>query len=445
MPSRVTSTYLGIARFILPLSLTSLLITLSHSIVNAGVARTSDPEVALAAYALAKSLVMLIENPMFMVRQTVASLVKDLPSFIRVRRYIYSMAAGITLILAILGFSPLGYYVLTNIMGASDSLAKQSHLALMVLFLLPISTVCRNLYHGVAIIARQTLLVPLSTTVRLIIMSSVVFILALATDIPGALVASISFVGAFFGEAFIMRWKAKPLLHNPTIFSRVSISEELTNPVISRFFLPLMVTTLVATAFGPLVNTGLTRTASPEITLAAYSVGLGLAQLVLAPLGMLHQSTLAFTSVDQPESYKTTKIFTVGFVLLSMVVLAIFSFTPIGSWILLGLIGVSPQVAEHALMVMGVLTLQPIFIGWREYLWGILMQQNLTGIIGKAKAVNLVVVVGTLVSLLAFPSVHPAAAGGASLVVGELADCIFMQIYYRRTNVYRQTQQSLHV
>ncbi len=432
METNKAPTYLSIAQFVLPLSLTNLIITLSHSVVNAGVARTPDPEIALAAYALAKSLVMLIENPMFMVRQTVASLVKDVSSFLQVKRFVYVMAGFITFFLAILGFTPLGFIVLTNIMGASDELARQSHLALAVLFLLPITTVSRNVYHGVAIIARQTIMVPLSTAIRLIMMTSIIFGLALYTELPGAVSASLAFVGAFFGEALIMRWRAKPLLQDPTVFRRTRTGKELTTKQISRFFLPLMVTTFVSTAFGPLINTGLARTVSPEVTLAAYSVGLGIAQLILAPLGMLHQCTLSFTASNQPQSYRITKIFTGGFALCATILLAVVSFSPVGPWILAHPMGLTPQVAEQALMVMRILTLKPFFTAWREYLWGILMQQKLTDIIGKAKAVNLVIVIGSLVSLLAL-NLSPAAAGALALVMGELADCIFIQLHYRRT------------
>ncbi len=436
-------TYRQIAGFFLPLSLTSLIITLSHSVVNAGVARTPEPELALAAYALARSLVMLIENPMFMVRQTAASLVRDLESFERVRRFVYALSAIITGILGIMAFTQVGYWILTDAMGASHDIAHQAHAALMVLFLLPVFTVSRNLYHGVAIVARQTLLVPLSTMVRLVVMSSVVFGLARFTALPGAVSASFAFTSAFLVESAVMRWKAKPLLRLRNRFPKTSEQPAVTYPDISRFFFPLVITTFVATSFGPLINTGLARAEGPEIALAAYSVGHGLAMMILAPIGMLHQCTLTFTKVSLPETFRITKRFTAAFSVLASVLLALISFSPMGPWVLTHLMGVTPAVRDAALPVMQVMSMLPLLFGWREYLWGILMQHRATKLIGAGKAVNLGVVVASLIGLLAAGIQNPASAGAWAMVLGELADCIILHIYYHRTDIYAKRRRAL--
>lgn len=438
MPNSYLNRYLEIARFILPLSLTSLIITLSHSVVNAGVARTADPEVALAAYALARSLVMLIENPMFMVRQTVVSLVKDIPSFVKVSRFVYYLSGAITLFLAILGFTRLGYWVLTNIMGASPQIAKQAHLSLAILFLLPLTTVCRNVYHGVAIIARRTVLVPYSTVLRLGVMSITIFSLAHFSNLPGAISASISFVGAFCVEALVMRFKARPLLKGKRFVAEQE-AETLTYPTISRFFLPLVVTTFVATLFAPLVNTGLARSINPEIALAAFAVGHSLSLLVLGPVNMLHQCTLTFTRPGASDAYRRAKEFSAGFAIICTLILAGVSFSPMGSWILSNLMGVSWEIEIAALEVIRIMSLLPLLFGWREYIWGIMMQQKQTKIIGTAKAVNLVVVVSSLIVLLLIGRVNPAACGAWAMVFGELADCLTMQWSYRRSTVYRNS------
>ncbi len=440
---RSLPTYQQIAAFFLPLSLTSLIITLSHSVVNAGVARTPEPEIALAAYALARSLVMLIENPMFMVRQTAASLVRDWPSYIQVRRFVYTGAAVITLLLAGLAFTPLGLWVLSEVMGASPVISQQAHTALMVLFLLPVFTVARNLYHGIAIIARQTILVPISTIVRLIVMTGIIFGLAYLTELPGAVSASLAFTGAFCVEAVVMRQKAKPLLRIRTIFPREAKEKALHTADISRFFFPLVVTTFVATSFGPLINTGLARAEGPEIALAAYSVGHGLGLMVLAPIGMLHQCTLAFARVEAPGTFRITKRFTTLFALGASVLMALIGFSSVGPWVLGTLMGVTPAVENAALAVMQIMSLLPLLFGWREYLWGVLMQHRETKLIGAGKAVNLLVVIATLVVLLWQDIPNPASAGAWAMVVGELSDCIFLQFAYRRTSLYAVRRQAL--
>ncbi len=431
--------YKEIACFFLPLSATNLMLTLSHSIVNAGVARTSNPEVALAAYALARSLVRMIENPVFMVRQTVASLVKDQESYRQVRRFVYILTACVMAVIALLGFTPLGLWVLETVMGASPEVAAESHMALGILFLLPFAAVTRNLYHGIAIISRQTMMVPKSSLIRLVLMSGLIFSLALYTELPGAVSASISFVGAFMAEAMLMRWRAKPLLRDGSVLPKRG-TKKLAVGSIARFFLPLVLTTLVATAFGPLINAGLARSMNPTIALSAFAVGNALGQIFVAPMNMLHQCTLAFTSVGVPITYMITRRFVIGFAMIASVLLAVISFSPIGTFLLETLIGISGEAAESAQKVMQVKSLLPLALGWREYLWGIFMQQHMTKLIGSGKAVNLVVLVGVLSFLLVGRIGNPAAAGAWGMVIGEFAECLYMQIFYRRTKTYAQSR-----
>lgn len=423
-------TYGQIARFFLPLALTNLIMSLSHTIVNAGVARTPNPEISLSAYALARSIVRIIENPMFMVRQTVVSLAKDYKSFLRVKRYMYILAGAVTVFIAILGFSPLGYYLFRNLVGVTEPVARQSHTALMVLFLLPLTTVARNIYHGLAILSRQTILVPKTSVLRLGVMSALIFPLARFTQLPGALSASIAFIAAFFIEAVVMRWRALPMLGDSRYLPKEKEGYSLGNGDIARFFLPLVITTFMATAFAPMINFGLARSFRPEVALAAYAVGNSVANLFKSPMNMLHQTTLAFVKLDVPETLGITRRFAAGFALLASGLLALLSFSPLGSWLLEGAMGLTGQVAISARLVLQVMTLMPLVIAWRQYLWGILMQQRKTKLIGGGKAINFAVLAIVLVALLVSGRVDPAAAGAWAMVIGEFSECAYMQVRF---------------
>ncbi len=430
-----------IAAFFLPLSATNLMLNLSHSIVNAGVARTPDPDLALAAYALARALVRMIENPVFMVRQTVVSLVKDRDSYETVRRFIYILTAAVTGIIAALGFTPLGQSVFRTVMGATPEIAEQSHMALRILFLLPFAAVTRNLYHGAAILSRQTMMVPQSSFLRLVLMSTLIFSFAYGTEWPGAVSASISFVAAFWAEALIMRWRARPLLRRQDVFPKQS-QTTLTYGRIAVFFLPLVLTTLTATAFGPLIQAGLARSLQPVVALAGYSVGNALGQLFCAPLNMLHQTTLMFTEVGRRETYRRTKQFNIGFSCMASAALAAVSFSPLGAFIVERLVGLTGDTAAAALAVMQVKALMPLALGWREYLWGIFMQQHMTDFIGRAKVINLVVLIAVLAVLLGWRIGNPAAAGAWAMVIGEAGECVYMQIRFRQSGVYQKLLSS---
>ena len=224
-----------------------------------------------------------------------------------------------------------------------------------------------------------------------------------------------------------MSWRARPLLQD--LPNKQVDGPMLTISQIISFFLPLVATSLVGTAFQPLINTGLARSTTPEVSLAAYAVGHGLASLALAPLGMLHQCTLVFTNGDDQKTYDTTKRFTLISLYWPPLSLhrSALALGPMDSQKLDGRIF---EVSRAALEVMKIMTVLPLLVGWREYMWGILMQRQTTGPIGTAKGINLIAMGAILVLLLATGPVDPAAAGAWAMVLGELANCLWLHFDY---------------
>ena len=56
------------ALFYLPLAATAFIIIITHSFFNAGLARLPNPEVLIAAFAVAKSLMHVFQSPVMMIR-----------------------------------------------------------------------------------------------------------------------------------------------------------------------------------------------------------------------------------------------------------------------------------------------------------------------------------------------------------------------------------------
>lgn len=63
--------------FFTPLALTATLVTITHTLFNAGLGRLDEPEIYISAFAVAKSLMHLFESPISMLRQTYSTLVVD--------------------------------------------------------------------------------------------------------------------------------------------------------------------------------------------------------------------------------------------------------------------------------------------------------------------------------------------------------------------------------
>lgn len=68
--------------FFIPMGISALMINLSHVIINGTLARSDNPEMVLAGYALAMSLLIVTEKPAVLFRQTCSALVRDRTSFV---------------------------------------------------------------------------------------------------------------------------------------------------------------------------------------------------------------------------------------------------------------------------------------------------------------------------------------------------------------------------
>ncbi len=390
--------------------------------INAAVARTSQPELSLASYSVARSLFMFLQSPMLMIRQTTASLVQNKKSFGSVCKFIFAPTGFITLLMIIISFTPAGYWIFTSILGATHDIAVYAQLSMGVLCILPITACIRNIYQGIAVLTRQTNFVPVGTSIRLAMTGLFSFSLALYTDIPGPLVGTLAYAGSHITEDLFMFLTMRKSVKYVKKYATNEHTKPLDFKAIGYFFAPLALTGLLRSMLNPVINVGLARSFAPEIALAAFSVGIGIVRLLDGPAGAIHLCSLNYTNPDDPDSYVIIRRFSVGVGLISSLIFGIISFSPIGMWVLTILMGVTVSVAEPALGVMRVLVLFPLLKCWYEYVWGILMRRRSTGWVGIAKVVSLASVVIIGLAGLFFSSIHPAVVGALAYLSGAVTE-----------------------
>lgn len=437
----------GVARFYLPLSMTSFLIMISHNVVNAGIARGGNPEVGLAAFRMAKSLTLMIENPVFMVRQTTVSLVTGARSFKLVSRIFMTITLFLALFLGIFAIPGCGDYVFAQLFGASEETAFNARLAMAVLFILPIVSCNRNLYHGAAVLTHQTKLVPFATGVRVVFCIVLMMVLAQFRGISGALMGAILFVGGLSIESLVTYVSATGSVKQ---ISRFRSDHDADTGLAARdvivFFIPLMFTSLMQQVTMPAINTriGFGSLVFPEIPVAAFAAGWDLGELLLSPVSMLHQVSMMFSHSEDPAVRTAVKQFCVAWVGLVAAAMAAVSFSPLGRFLLEQVIGVSEELSLQAIWVLRILSFVVLVRGWREYLWGICMQQRATKSIGSARTVGLV---ATL--LLVFVGIrtlnwYPSIVVTGALGVGTIIETTLVAISLKRASACVMNSRALH-
>lgn len=416
--------------------MTQAIIALTHSLFNAALARFPSPEVLISAFAVAKSILQMIQYPVSMIKHTVTSLTTDAQSYNKVRRFITIVGLGIVGLFFIFAFTNASRWVMNTLIGVEGHVLDEAVIMLRILVLFPLFVTVRDFYQGVAIKLRMTPIVTIASLMRVIFVGIMVFLAEFFSFMPGSYYAPGIFAIALFVEATTVA----VLIHRgrldiPGAITRQSnrvkdpgvIQKELNNRFILMFFLPLTVTALLRTMATPIINAGLARTVNPEIALSAFAVGWSVGILAVSPLMMFHQVPLNFLKInDNRENYNSIKRFgaIVGGTL--SLAIAITGFTPLGYFILNTMMGTGEQISLMATDVLKIMTLLPIFFVIRQYLWGLFLKRQSTKQISVGKMVNLAsLIISVLIGTYLNPE-NPAIIGAYAMVIAEMVECIFL-------------------
>ncbi|MDD2502909.1 MAG: hypothetical protein PHG58_03495 [Clostridia bacterium] len=425
-------------KFFIPLALTSVLIALTHTLFNAGLARLPNQDIYIAAFFVAKGFMNLFQSAVFMIPQTAVTFVKSSKTYKKVLQFTALDALFITILLGLVVISGLARWIMTNVMGLQGQVLEQSLVILAVLSIFPAAVTLRNFFQGIAIRFRVTSIVTLSSIIRMIYVLIFIFIIKYLSFIPPGILAGIMFLGAGLIESLVLALTTritigdiKGKLDTSNTESSNELEKkpaDLTYGMIMRFFYPLIFTSLVTTIVQPIINTGLGRTASPEMAISAFSVAWSLGYIFTNPLNMFHQLPMNFLEDDNRESEKAIKLFGGIISVFLTLLLIIISFTPVGMYILTKWIGASQQISVMSMDVLKLISFLPLLIVTREYLWGVLMRDKLTKVIGRGKIVSLSTLIVSMLACSFINFANPAIIGALGMISAELSEFIYLVI-----------------
>ncbi|HHV43541.1 MAG TPA: hypothetical protein GXX57_02575 [Firmicutes bacterium] len=395
-----------LAMFYFPLCSTSLLFYLIQTLLHGGLARTPDFPLSLSAFALARSLTLMICAYVFTIPQTITALAKDAVTFQRVCRHFQHLTLLTGGLLAFLGWTPLGPWVFTRLMGATGPLLIKSQQAIRLLVLLPLVMTLHQREVGLLIRAKKTHPILVGALIQLVTVGLLVFGLG-ATGLPGGVVGSLAYVGSFGANYLFLRQVPK------APWPKEDSAESLALTAIRNFSLPLILTAFVGMVFPPLVNAALTRSHNPNLFLPAFEIGFHYGMLLVGPLFQLHQCGLNFTAkANRRQVTRFTPLVSGG----SVLGLLLAGFTPVGRWVFLRLLAVDLPVTQEAIRVVQVMAILPVLAGAREYRWGLFMGTGQAAYIGRGKALNLgITLAGVVIGIRWFP--WPSAVSALWLLV----------------------------
>ncbi len=414
-----------ILAFWAPLAATWLMMAIEGPYVAAIIARLGNAEINLAAYGVAFSFAFMAEAPIIMMMTASNALVRDRRTFLALRRFLFFLNAGLTLVMALVLLPWIFRFLTDRVIGLPAEIARLTHLAAALLVLWPAAIGYRRFYQGILVRHHLPQRVAYGTVIRLATMSLAAAGLALSTSLPGACVGAMALASGVLAEAAASRWMAAAIVRQILAGADGDGDEGVTMRDIARFYVPLAMTSLLAIVVNPLVTFFMGRSRSPVESLAILPVVTGFVFIFRSGALAYQEVGVALVGSDGSNQRPIARV-AAALAAVSAVGLLVVLFSPLGLIWLEDVSGLSPALARFALWPARVLALLPALDYLLSFQRSLLVLARRTRRITAATAIEATAIFATLVLGVRTFGLVGALAATAAMLVGRLAGNLFL-------------------
>jgi len=395
-------------RFFAPLIFMAELHMLSHAVISAFLARMPDPEPILAAYSMAFYLHATLGSPIWACQFVAISYIKDRASVIRLLIFSAQTFVLVGWFWAIVALTPLGITFFGVVFGASEAVAREAQICMIVSTLIVPCVFFRSLGYALLMLNRRTTLVTLGTLIRLIGLFGILAVLQGRTSGPlvgmAALTACIAIESVY--AVIVAR---KYYLDLP-----VSSEPPPTYKELWRFGWPVMLMQAAESGVAFTASFFLGRLLRPELALAAFGVLDGMVRVLLGPLRNLTQAVQTLTR-NRADTRVTGK-FALHLAVLFSLAMCVFQIEIVRRLALEDVMGLPPSMAEYIAPALLLTPLLALCMTAAAFARGQLLASRKTAAIAVASGARIlsVGVVGTIA--LSLSDANGAVIGVSALI-----------------------------
>ncbi|MBT8487367.1 MAG: hypothetical protein KJO65_00940 [Gemmatimonadetes bacterium] len=378
-----------------PLAATWVMMASEGPFLAAVIARLPDPTFNLAAHGVTFALAILIEAPVIMLMSAAPAVVKDRVSFLRLRAFSRALCLGTTGVLLIVLIPGVYDVLIDDLMGVPDQVADLTYGALWFMLPWPAAIGYRRFLQGVLIRSGKTGLVAYGTLIRLVAMVVAALVGFFVLGIPGAWVGALSLATGVTVEAIAARVMAAETV-------RSILAGEIDGPEardisyleIAKFYYPLALTSLIGLSVQPLLTFFMGRSVAPVESLAVFPVVHSLS-FFFRSFGLAYQDTAIALMGERFEHFPELKTFGITLGSITTAGLALVAFTPLSDVYLIGISGLTRELADVALTPVRVIVLLPAMSVLLSMQRAIMVERRTTEHVTVASAVEVLVVATT--------------------------------------------------
>ncbi len=397
--NNVRLTQKDVALFFFPLLLNVQLMSVSHSIINAGLARLDNAVVVLAGFSVAMVLHLFVASPSYQNHTITIAMVRGRKSLIGMTLFVFLIATWVSILLALLAFSPVGTFVLDRMLGVSPEVARGARESLELLVFLPFMTGFRGLFQGLVIRARRTSLVSFATAIRIAMLFAYLWLGQ--RWFAGTQVAAFALLGCVGTETLVMAffaWRIK---------SPKGDDEEKSFTEILRYGLPLAYSSGMQQTVPLLINAIISRLPDGTLALAAFGVVRGFLFLLAGPMRNMQQTYLTLVRQGTDSAVLSRFLVKVSF---GMALVMLLVAWPLNSPVLGAIMGLDTAMRNYIAWPLTACAFFPLLYGFSNLLRGWFAGAHLTTRLGRSTGYKALLMVALWPVILAFPLPIPGIA-----------------------------------
>ena len=395
-------------------------------IVAAFMARSFNPEEAVAGYALALSLAFFLTLPRLRIQALTLVFVEDNQSWRAVAIFALICAGVVVAITSIVAFTPLSSIIFLDLFRIDKSLANEAMAALKVLTLWGLFSVIRGHLYGVALRFERSSLLWLGAATGLATATLVSLFLYNFFPEFNSRIGAIAVTSAVTLECAVasigLLLRRKPDLK----IARVRPTQKR----IMRFFIPLLFAALLPSLTFPLINFAMARSINPELSITAFTLAFGVFSIMSIPSNGIQPTSLALFGLKESPQFIRVFAITVGILTAIPIILLTLSDAASG-WVFGTLLGADDAVKAMSIQALQVLMLLPPWLALEQlYAAAIMSNKEPRGIV-YINIGRLILLLLLVFGSLFLETAEGVLVGSGIMSLTLLAEAIFAVIFGR--------------
>lgn len=409
--------------------------------LSAIIARLPDAEINLAAYGgIVQPISLFFAAPLIMLLSASTTLSKDWESYLKLRRFMFSAGAILTLVHILIVFTPLYYLVVEHLLGAPQEIIEPARTGLMITTPWAFAVGFRRFQQGVMIRFGYSKAVGIGTITRLSANLLVLLIGFSIKTIPGVLVASCAQILGLICEAVYSSIRVKPILRNE--LKMVPPTEPLTWRDFADYYIPLAMTTMLIMLWQTIGTAAISRMPNPLTSLAIWPVLFG-AMFILRSPGMAFNEVVV-ALIDKPGSWKNMRRFTIILISGTTLLFFLIAGTPLAQIWFRDISALPLQMSDLALNAYWIALPIPALNVLRSWFQGTILSSKQTRGIPESVVISLSIFIAILMVGILWGEILGLYVGISALVSGTMGQTVWLWYRSRPTTVsYKKRDQDL--